>query len=264
MIFLKEFYPKRIKKCSTLKSRKKFLNKKNKNSIFLLEQRFFWMKRFLKNKATIIELGSGNGASKSILNNQKIILTDIQKYPWIEKKIDMMNIKLAKKYKKNVDVFIINHALHHCANPSKTLKMLSPYLKKNGLILMNEPESSFFLRLVQYVLDDESWSYNVDIFNTKKNIFNPNTIWDSNTAVANLLFKNEKKFHSKFPEYKILKNTLSEFFIFLNSGGVVQDTFYVPLNRIFLNIFVFIDKILVSTLPGIFALNRSIILKKVK
>ena len=264
MIFLKEFYPKRIKKCSTLKSRKKFLNKKNKNSIFLLEQRFLWMKEFLKNKSIIIELGSGNGASKNILNNKKIILTDIQKYPWIEKKIDMMDIKLGKKFKKKVDIFIINHALHHCANPAKTLKMLAPYLKKNGLILMNEPESSFFLRLVQYILDDESWSYNVDIFDTKKNIFNPNTIWDSNTAVANLLFKNEKKFHLNFPEYQILKNNLSEFFIFLNSGGVVQDTFYIPLNKLFLNFFVFIDKILVSILPSIFALNRSIVLKKIK
>ena len=176
------------------KDLEKFLSKKNKNSIFLLERRFLWMKKFLKNKPLIIELGSGNGASKHILKNSKIILTDIQKYPWIAKKVDMMDINLGKKYKNKTDIFIINHALHHCPNPARTLKKISKYLKKDGLILMNEPETSFFLRLVQYVMDDESWSYNVDIFNYKKNIFAPNSIWDSNTAVANLLFKNEEKF----------------------------------------------------------------------
>ena len=65
----------------------------------------------------------------------------------------------------------------------------------------------------------------------------------------------------KFPEYKILKNDLSEFLVFLNSGGVVQNTFYLPLNRFFLNILVYLDKLLVYLLPNIFALNRSVILK---
>ena len=50
MIFPKEFYPKRVKKCSIHKSRKKFKNKKNKNTIFLLEERLFWMKKYLKQK----------------------------------------------------------------------------------------------------------------------------------------------------------------------------------------------------------------------
>ena len=222
------------------------------------------MKKFLKKKSVIIEVGSGNGASKHILKNNKIILTDIQKDPWISKKVDMLKINIEKKYKKKTDAFIINHALHHCPNPAKTLKKMSLYLKKNGLILMNEPETSFCLRLAQYLLDDESWSFNVDVFSTKKNIFKQNSVWDSNTAVANLLFKNEKKFHKKFPEYKIVKNDLSEFLIFLNSGGVVQDTFYIPLNRFFLNLLVFIDRILVSLFPKIFALNRSVVLKKVK
>ena len=118
MIFLKEFYPKKSIQCSIPNSRIKFKNKKNKNVNFLLEKRFLWMKKYIKNKKSIIELGSGNGASKDILKNKKIILTDIQKYPWIDKKIDMTKLNLEKKYKKKVDVFIINHALHHCSNPA--------------------------------------------------------------------------------------------------------------------------------------------------
>ena len=58
MIFIKEFKPKKIKKCDTAESRKRFLNKKNKNLNFLLEERFLWMKKYIKNKKKIIELGS--------------------------------------------------------------------------------------------------------------------------------------------------------------------------------------------------------------
>ncbi len=130
MIFPKEFYPKRIKDCSIHKSRKKFKSKKNKNTFFLLQERFSWMKNYLKEKKIIIELGCGNGASKYILKNKKIILTDIQKYYWISKKVDMTKLNLGKKYFKKVDVFIINHALHHCPNPARSLKKNVNLFKK--------------------------------------------------------------------------------------------------------------------------------------
>ena len=261
MIFPKEFNPKKIKKCDISDSRKRFKNKRNKNVRFLLEKRFLWMKKYIDGKKNIIELGSGNGASKDILKNKKIVLTDIQKYSWISKKIDMNNLKLEKKYLKKVDVFILNQALHHCANPNKLLKKMSLYLKKNGYILIREPEISFFLKFFLYFLDDEAWSFKVNIFG-KKNIFNPKSPWDANNAIPKLLFNDEKKFHLNFPQYEIVKNELSEFLIFLNSGGVVQKTFHLPLNKFFFNILDFIDNILISIFPNIFALGRSVILKK--
>ena len=262
MIFSKEFNPKKIKKCDIAESRKRFKNKKNKNLRFLLEKRFLWMNKYIKNKNKIIELGSGNGACKDILKNKNIVLTDIQKFPWISKKVDMNNLKLKKKYAKKVDVFIINQALHHCANPSKLLKKMSFYLKKNGVVLINEPEISFFLKFFLYILDDEAWSFKVNIFNSKKNIFDPNSPWDANNATATMLFKDEKRFYSNFKQYKILKNELSEFFIFLNSGGVVQKTFCIPINKIIFNLLDLTDRILIFLLPGIFALGRSVVLKK--
>jgi len=262
MIFPKEFNPRKIKKCDIQESRKRFKNKKNKNLRFLLQERFFWMKQFIKGKKNIIELGSGNGASRDILKNKKIILTDIQKYSWISKKIDMNKLKLNKKYVKKVDAFIINQALHHCASPSKLLKKMSYYLKKDGLVLIREPELSFFLKFFLFILDDEAWSFNVNIFNKKKNIFNPNSPWDANNATAILLFRNEKKFCKNFPQYSIIKNDLSEFFIFLNSGGVVQKTFCIPINKIFFNFLNYIDKVLIYLFPSIFALGRTVILKR--
>ena len=72
MIFTKEFFSKKIKKCSIPNSRKKFKDKKNKNVRFLLEKRLLWMKKFIKSKKYIFELGSGNGASKEILKIKKL------------------------------------------------------------------------------------------------------------------------------------------------------------------------------------------------
>ena len=89
--------------------------------------------KIFRGKKIIIELGSGNGCIKKIINNKNIILTDIIKYPWIDKKVDMLKINLGKRYLKKVDVFIINHSLHHCANPSLTLKKISSYLKKKWI-----------------------------------------------------------------------------------------------------------------------------------
>jgi 2-polyprenyl-3-methyl-5-hydroxy-6-metoxy-1,4-benzoquinol methylase len=221
------------------------------------------MKKYTKNKKIIIELGSGNGCLKKILKQKNILLTDIIKYPWIDKKIDMLKVNLGKKYLNKVDVFIINHSLHHCANPSNCLHKLSKYLKTNGVILINEPETSFMLKLLQIILDDESWSLTDDVFNKYKNLFNPKNPWISNTAVAQLLFINKYKFEKNFPQYSIEKNYVSEFLIFLNSGGVNSNFFYLKFNPFLLNMIDFIDKFLIFLFPSFFALNRTIVLRKI-
>ena len=262
MFFLKEYKAKKIKAPNNFSNRRRIMSSDNKNLIYLLNKRFSWMRKYINRKKIIIELGSGNGCIKKIIDDKKIILTDIVKYPWIDKKVDMLKINLGKKYLNKVDVFIINHSLHHCANPGLTLKKMSNYLKKKGYILINEPETSFFLKFIQVILDDESWSLKSKVFN-RKSIFNPKNPWISNTAIAQLLFKNDKKFKKYFPQYQIVENKLSEFFIFLNSGGVNSSFFYIKLNSFFLKILNIVDEILIFFLPNIFALNRTIVLKKI-
>ena len=175
---------------------------------------------------------------------------------------ELNNLKLEKKYVKKVDVFILNQALHHCANPSKLLKKMAIYLKKNGFILIREPEISFFLKFLLFILDDEAWSFKVNIFNSEKNIFNPRSPWDANNATARLLFHDEKKFNSYFPQYRVIKNELSEFLIFINSGGVVQETFRIPVNKFIFSLLCYIDRLLIFLSPNVFALGRSVVLKK--
>ena len=261
MIFIQEYIAKKIKTPNIYENRSRILSSQNSNLIYLLNKRFAWMKKYLRGKKHIIELGSGNGCLTKVINNKKVILTDIIKYPWINKKVDMLKVNLDKKYIRKVDVVIINHSLHHCSSPYSTLKKISKYLKKNGYILINEPETSFFLKLIQIILDDESWSLKSKVFK-KENIFNPKSPWISNTAVAQLLFKNNKKFESHFPEYKIVENKLSEFFVFLNSGGVNSNFLYLKLNKTLLKLVNCVDNFLIYIFPSIFALNRKIILKK--
>ena len=167
MLFKKKYISKKLKSPNIFKNRKKILETNNQNLLFLLKKRFYWMNKYLKEKNCIIELGSGNGCIKKILKNKNIILTDIIKYPWINKKVDMLKINLPKKFVGKVDVFIINHSLHHCANPALTLERMSNFLKKKGLILINEPETSFLLKMIQIILDDESWSLTDNVFQKK-------------------------------------------------------------------------------------------------
>ena len=266
MILPVEYKSKKKKNISEKHVREKIFNNIDLNLLFLLKKRFLWMKNYFpkKNKKIIIELGSGSGCIKKILNNEDIILTDIVKHPWIDLKIDMYKMNLNKKFLNKVDVFIINHALHHCPNPSKCLKLIMRYLKPGGFILINEPETSFFLKLIQIITKDEGWSYKKDIFNSSVDFFTSRDPWFSNTAIGELLFRDEGKFKKYFPGLKIQKNKLSEFFVFVNSGGVNSDIFKIPLNSFFLKFLNILDIILIRFFPRVFALNRSIVLKKIR
>ena len=93
MFFLKEYKAKKIKAPDNFANRKRIMSSKNKNLIFLLDKRFSWMNKYINGKKVIVELGSGNGCIKKVIRNKKIILTDIVKYPWIAKKVDMLKIK---------------------------------------------------------------------------------------------------------------------------------------------------------------------------
>ena len=80
------------------------------------------MDKYIKNKKIIIELGSGNGCLKRVLKQKKIILTDIIKYPWIDKKLDMLKIDLNKKYPNRFLKII-----RACSKPTELMPYLNFY-----------------------------------------------------------------------------------------------------------------------------------------
>ena len=243
-----------IKNLSPCEANIKF-NKKNKNLYFLLLKRFGWMKKHIRNKKIVIELGSGSGSSKRFLG-KKIISTDIIKHKNIDLKLDMNKINLPKKFKNKVDVFILNHSLHHSNNPIKVIHNLQKNLKANGLILINEPEISLVFKIFLKVFNIENWNLNLKQINTKN-------FWLQNNATGRILFGQKKVGSLYNKKLLIKKNLLNEFLIFLNSSGNSVEAPHIKLNNPTLSIINKFDDIITCLLPSIFALNRSVILKKI-
>ena len=227
--------------------------KGNKNLIFLLKKRFLWMNEYIKNKKVVIELGSGNGLIKHFLG-EKNITSDLYKHKKIDFKINMNLMILPKKISKKVDVFILNHCLHHSKNPYKVINNLKKNLKKNGFILINEPEISFTFRIFLKLFNHERWDLNINNRN-KKNF------WYENNATGRLLF-DKLKINSTFrKDFKVIENNLSEFLIFLNSSGNTVNSPHIKLSYKILEIIDKFDNIIVSLFPSFFALNRRVVLK---
>ena len=232
----------------------KKLTKKNKNLDYLLKKRFNWMKKYINGKRTVIELGSGNGFIKKYLG-EKIITSDLKTHQNIDYKFDMNNLKLPKKLKKKVNVFILNHSLHHCKNPLELIRIMKDNLKKNGFILINEPEISFVFKFFLKIFNHERWDLDVSKSNQKN-------FWLQNNATGRILFK--KNFENKFVKqnFHVVKNQLNEFLIFLNSGGNSVNSPHIKLSETNLNLLNKLDDFLIKVSPKIFALNRRVVLKK--
>ena len=101
-------------------------------------------------------------------------------------------------------------------------------------------------------------------YNIEKNPkSNENDAWHGNIAVPHLIFDDLKGYKENLGNFfKIEYDKFTECFIFLNSGGVTSKTKCIPMNKFFLNILNFVDKILVKLFPSIFCMGRRIVLKK--
>lgn len=240
-------------------ARKMFFIKPSNNVRFLLKNRFEWITHFIKEKKVIIELGSGAGLIKEFIKEPNITLTDVKKYSWISQEIDALHLPYADE---SIDCFILNHMLHHVAKPFQFISSLEKKLKKNGLVIINDPETSFCMRLILKLMKHEGWSYETDPFDKDSIANNPKDPWSANCALAQLLFQNPYKFENHFPNLKIVKNELSEFLIFLLSGGVIAKAPTIQLPKSILNFIHQIDKALIKLFPRLFPLSRKVVLQK--
>lgn len=240
-------------------SRKNFIHKRFTNLNELLKFRYSWMNEFL-NKKKIIEVGAGAGFSKFFLN-KPITLTDTVKNYWIDEKVDATKMPYEDS---SVDVIIASHCIHHMYSPLKFFKECNRVLKNDGLLLIQEINTSLFMRLLLKINRHEGWSYEVDVFNENEIANDPNDIWSANCAIPELLFSNSKNFEKKIKFMKILKNDVNEFLIFPLSGGVIAKRKMIEIPIFFYPLIKLIDKLLIFIAPNIFALGRSVVLKNTK
>jgi SAM-dependent methyltransferase len=239
-------------------ARERFLATRFPNVEFLLKFRYEWMNEYLKSDSVIIEVGAGAGFSPLYLD-EKPILTDAAHNPWIEKYIDATNMDLEDD---SVDVIIASHNIHHFFSPFKFFKECERVLKKDGLILIQEINTSLMMRILLRMMRHEGWSYNVDVFNPDEIVNDENDLWSANCAVPEMLFSDQNRFEEVFSSFKVTKNEPCECFIFPLSGGVISKTKIPRLPVNFLKFVLLIDKVLVGLLPSVFALGRRVVLQR--
>lgn len=260
--FLNEYFPEheenRMKNEGNVNlARSSFVNKKPSNLDFLLRKRYSWMNPFLKGKDNIYELGSGTGFSSFYLNKE-VILTDIEKREWIDEVQDALNLTMPDS---SVDVFICSHMIHHLAHPIKFFLGAKEKLKPNGLILIQDINTSLVMKILLYIMRHEGYSDKIDPFDINLVANQIDDPWSANCSIPKLLFTNERRFE-KLTNLRIVLNKLNEFMIFPLSGGVTAKSKTIIFPYQFLKLIDAIDGILIRLFPSIFALGRSIVLEK--
>ena len=246
---------------NVLNAREYFFSKKNKNLYYLLKNRFEWINHFINLNDICIELGSGASLLKYFLNNKNVKTSDLTSYDFIDyQNIDATETKFPDS---SFDKVISSNMIHHIAFPSKHFKEVFRILKPGGLYIIQDINCSVITQLITMIMRHEGFDFSVDPTNENVPCNNSKDIWSGNIALPNLIFNDFKNFNKKIGvNFRVVHEHFSEFLIFLNSGGVIAKTKYFPLNKFFNNIIIKIDKAF-TTFPNIFAMQRSVVLKKI-
>jgi SAM-dependent methyltransferase len=242
------------------KARKSYFSKHSFNLEYLLRKRYSWMNEYIKKDDHGVEMGAGTGFSKFFINNKFLLLTDFSCHEWLDiKNVDALHTPFDDC---SYDYVVTSNMIHHVPHPIKFLKEMKRILKPGGVLLIQDITASFFMRMILRLMRHEGYDFGVNVFDSLQICTDSNDLWSANCAISNLLFDNREKFEKEVPSFKILKHDYSEFFIFLNSGGVIAKTFYVPLTFPILRFLDSIDNFLVNICPHLFALQTRVVLKK--
>ena len=245
---------------AVIQRRAEFLRDRPNNLDFLFRRRYSWMNEYTKDKSVIFDLGAGLGMSRLFIDNPNLVVTDITKYPWVDRQVDALNLPFESD---SVDVFICGHMIHHLGYPKAFFDELTRILKPGGVVLIQELETSLMLKFLMWLTHNEGWDERVNVYDQKEKCTpGADDPWSANCAIPHLLFSRPEVFEKEFPELKIVKNELCEFFIFALSGGVLVKAPTVQLPVPALKFLSLVDSMLVAVLPGFFALGRRVVLRK--
>lgn len=242
-------------------AREHFFAHRGGNLEFLLRRRYEWMNDYIGPNDRGIEIGCGTGVSKVFIRAGEHRLTDYADHEWIDvKNVDALATPFADA---SFDFVISSNMIHHVPQPLQLFAEMQRVLKPGGWLLVQEINASLSMRLVLRLMRHEGYAFDADVFDPNEICTDPNDLWSANCAIPNLLFDDAAKFERNVPFFRIERSTFSEFFLFLNSGGVIAKTASIPLPDIALQALAHVDRMLASSLPGVFALQRQIALRKI-
>jgi len=238
-----------------------FNSSKSKNLKFLLKKRFDWMNKFIDENDTGLEVGSGAGFAKFFIKNKNLKTSDFSSDDHLDyKNVDAQNTNFDDN---TFDYVIASNMIHHVPYPIKFFKEINRILKKDGKLIIFDAYCSILLQLVMILMKHEGFDFTINVWDAKNPKSDEQDVWDGNIGVTNLIFDNKDEFNKNLGDiFSIEHEKLTECFIFLNSGGVTSQTFYIPLSDKLLNILNCIDNFLIKFFPNIFCLGRRIVLKK--
>jgi SAM-dependent methyltransferase len=235
--------------------------KKNKNLYFLIKNRFNWMNNFIELNKSGIEVGAAAGFSKIFTKNKSILISDFCN----DSHLDIKNLDAQKTnlQSETFDYIIASNMIHHVPYPIKFFYEMHRILKKNGKLIIFEPNCSLLFQIIALITKHEGYDFTVDPWSIEKPIVEENHLWAGNMAASNLIFDNEILFKEKLGDmFYVAHNKYDECLTFINSGGVYSKTSYIPLNNFFLKLVRIVDSLLCFVMPSIFALGRQIVLEK--
>jgi SAM-dependent methyltransferase len=244
-----------------IKARKIFYEQPSKNLLFLLKHRFAWMQDYISPTSSVgVEVGCGIGVTGEFVKAKSLKMTDYGDNTWLDiTHVDAMNTPFADG---ELDFVLCSNMIHHLPSPVKFLREMHRIIKPGGYLLVQEVNCSLFMRLVLHLMRKEGYSYDVNVFDENAILSDPTNPWAANAAIPNLLFDKPDHFHREMQLFRIERDEYSEFLLFFNSGGVTAKTPYIPLPNWALRLVKGIDSLLISLAKNTFALQRSIVLKK--
>ena len=186
---------------------------------------------FASSKPTV-ELGAGSGNFKEF--KPDVISSDIDPCDWLDMCFDAHDMPFEKDSVSNI---VMIDVLHHLANPVRFLNEAHRVLETGGRVIILEPFPTPFSLFFYKKYHPEPFIFDLDYFNKKET--EEKDPWDSNQAIASLLFfKGKKKFTEMFGEkLTIRKKHKLSCILYPASGGfenkaLIPD-FLIPLFRFF-------------------------------
>ena len=236
-----------------------YLAKDNLNLYRLIESRYSWMNKFITGTMKGLELGAGTGASKDFIKSNNYYISDFNNSDWLDfKNVDALNTE----FKDNeFDFLVSSNLIHHLAYPDQFFKECQRILKDGGLLIIQDIYSSLITRSVLKLMRHEGYSEETQVFNNQLPSNDPRDPWSANCSIPKLLFQSKSIFESHYEFFEIVHKKHSEFLLFLNSGGVIAKTKYIPLNETLIDLVKRIDRLLVNISPGVFAMQMQIVLR---
>lgn len=217
------------------------------------------MNDFINAHDIVVEIGAGAGLSKFFIHRELLITTEISPQPWIDLCANAMELPFQSEA---IDVLIRVNVLHHLAAPIQFLSNAHRCLKDGGRILLLEPHPSLLLLSALRLMRHEGWSFECDVFDPAASANDPADPWSGNNAISYLLFGEKRMFEQHMPGFEIVSDAFSECLMFPLSGGVTAKIKTVELPRSVLKLIERIDSLLCRSAPMIFAMARSVVLRK--